>query len=715
MAANTVTTTRQDIGKLPASVEHRLSGLAARLRRLVLIEGVAWLVGFVLVALAVQFLLDYSTNGLRKSIRLALMMVVVMGTGWVTWRRVVSLVRLRAGTIEAAHLVERHFPQLGSALVSAVRFAHGEVGPTAANSPALVQAVIDDAALRLQPLQFEQVLNAQRAKRASLALVGMLAACAVVPLASPELLSIWFARNILLHDVRWPQRTSLALKNADKGIFYAARGDDVVIEAYAQGVQPRQVDMLYETESGVVGSETMVTVGSVGEYTYRYTIRHAQENMSFHLRGGDDQTDEFQLVLTERPHVVSSSATLIPPAYAKLATITLGENERAARILPGTDITISVRINKPVRLATLMAGTDVVTQATVHQEDPLQYSAQTVALESQTYHFALTDEVGFTNTRPVRFSMRIAKDEAPSVRLRIVGVSEMITPQAILPIEVEYSDTYGLASAELMYEVDGGTDKEALIPMEAFKAQAKSISTSLAWPVVMATVEPGDQLILRARASDYNNITGPNIGEAPAVSMRVVTRDELLAELSRREQEHRLDFERLVNRQERLRSDLLTVLGKLKRGDKATDIVGSLTQLERRQRTVASATNVVRQQFEQILAELVVNQLDTRDVHERLGAGIVEPLTKLTQRNLPAAADAIRVWARALDPEAASNVDPKQAVILAHMQEILEKMIQWEGYHEVVSMLRDILRLQEELRTETKQALESQADDIFDK
>jgi hypothetical protein len=48
------------------------------------------------------------------------------------------------------------------------------------------------------------------------------------------------------------------------------------------------------------------------------------------------------------------------------------------------------------------------------------------------------------------------------------------------------------------------------------------------------------------------------------------------------------------------------------------------------------------------------------------------------------------------------------------MRAILANMIQWEGYQEAVGMLRDILRLQNELRTETQQAVEKQGGDVFD-
>jgi len=78
------------------------------------------------------------------------------------------------------------------------------------------------------------------------------------------------------------------------------------------------------------------------------------------------------------------------------------------------------------------------------------------------------------------------------------------------------------------------------------------------------------------------------------------------------------------------------------------------------------------------------------------------------------AADMLRRWAREGAPEEASLVDPQQAALLYEMRLVLDRMLQWEGYHEVVNMLRDILRLQRELNAETKDAVLRDTGDLFD-
>ena len=64
-------------------------------------------------------------------------------------------------------------------------------------------------------------------------------------------------------------------------------------------------------------------------------------------------------------------------------------------------------------------------------------------------------------------------------------------------------------------------------------------------------------------------------------------------------------------------------------------------------------------------------------------------------------------------PELASRIDPQQVELLATMQAALANMLKWEGFQETVTMLREILRLQEEINKETAEEIDRQAADVF--
>ena len=698
---------QHNVAALDRGLTERLRSLAGRVRGYVLLEGVAWVVWFVILAVSAQSLIDYGTRGLRWSIRAAMLAIVLGGTVAMLWRRVAGPLRLRVAIGDAASLVERRFPELASTLVSAVRFSTGSVRSVAANSPALMASVVRSAAHRVGSLDFGLVLDAQRARRSAAALVGAVVLSTLLILVAPEALRVALARNVLLEEVPWPRKTRLVV-DLPLGELVGARGDDLIIQAQAEGVQPREVEVFFTTASGEDGRETLSTVGSEGAYRYRYAFKAAQEDFVFHLEGGDAVTDEFRARLLDRPRVEESQVAILPPAYAGIAPSTLGNSERSAQVLPGSEVRFSIRTNKAIAKADLMAGTKVLAASTI---DGDRVTAVITPLESQTVHFALVDQFSLEDRQPARFALRVIKDEAPRVRLKLPGVGEMITPEAVLPIELEFADTYGLATAKLEFQVTRDDTRDGSIVVEGFTPGATSFATTLTWAASGESLTPGDRLILKAGAADFDDVSGPNAAQSPEVSMRVVTREELMADLARREQEFRMDFERLIDAQEQLRRRLLTLIGLS--GESTAELSGDATNLERRQRSISGSVNVVRQQVEQVLTEMRINQLATQAAEERLGLGVAEPLGRLVKRDFPSAADGIRQWS--VDPVGESaQVDPPQVALLAQMRAILANMLQWEGYQEAVTMLRDILRLQQELRTETKDAAGKQGTGVFD-
>lgn len=722
---------------LDAVVRSRLHTLGFRLRALLVLEGVTVTAGVLVGSAVVQFCLDYGTRGLRWSMRASLLALVAACAAWIVWRRILSPLRIAIGPSEVAHLVERRHPQLSSMLISAVRFSTGEVGAAETNSPALMASTIERAGRVFPMMASVPVLNAARGRAFLLTLLGVFIACVGVAWAAPEMTSLWFERNVLLRDVEWPRQTTLVLDARD-GEIIGARGDDLVIEAHAEGVQPREVEFHFETAGGATGREMMATIGSLGSYRYRYTFKNAQEDFDFYLEGGDDRTRAFRARLLDRPRVERMESRIVPPAYARLPTSVLSDDDRSASLLPGSSVTIHVWTNKPVRRATLMAGAESVKEAlpvprsaaVAGSADPREngggegtaapatageLAVTFVPRETQTYSFALVDEVGLESRLPARFTLRLLKDEPPRVRVRLEGVGTIVTPEAVLPIETEYADTYGLATVELLYQTSRDGAPSGAIEVPGFSPYSTTFTTSLNWAVAQAGVSPGDRLALLGRALDFDNVSGPNSAQSAEIAVRVVSREELLAELARREQEARGDLERLIDVQEQIRGKLLSELGALRTGQDDTELASRVTAHERRQRTVAGSVNVLRQQFEQILAELRVNQLSTNAAEQRIGGAIIEPLGRLAKRDLVSAADEIRHWGREPTTEFGHRLDTRQAALIADMREILSNMLQWEGYQEAVNMLRDILRIQAELEAETRRTLEQQGSDIFDK
>ncbi|MFQ5489763.1 MAG: hypothetical protein ACE5GE_03480 [Phycisphaerae bacterium] len=680
---------------------------ARRLRAYLLAEGLALLAVLGAGAATVQLLLDWLWH-LPVDMRAALLALALVILGVAFWRRIVRPLTLTLDPPVMARLIEHRFPQLNSVLISAVRFQRGDLGPAEANSPRLAQAVIHQAGQHLPAVNLTAMFNRARVRRSGGIILAVLAAFALAFLAAPQTMGLWFDRSVLLGDTPWPKKTRIVVDLPD-GVLRGARGDDLEVRAHVpEGYQaPRLMDVVYTLASGNPAREQLTRVG---DRAYRFTFANVQEEFEFYLQGGDDRTAVFAVKLTERPSVLDAELHVTPPAYTRRNPYRLGAGRRSVELLPGSRLDITISTNKPVTRADLLSGKETIAQATSVNG---RWSVSLEPQHSQTFHFQLTDADEFTNKQPARFAVRMLKDHPPRVRMKVAGAGDSVTPEAVLPVELDLADDFGLALGELVYQVKREGEVDHVLNLKNFSPGSTQFQDRMDLPISSLPVIVGDSITLFARATDFDDVSGPNQANSTAVSLRIVTREELLNELARREQEYRRNFERAVDAQEDLRRTLLSAVDRLSHRPDDQNALERLASAERRQRLIAGQVNGIRQQFEQVLAQLRLNRLADPATERRIDEGIIGPLTQMAKRDLVSAADAIRRLSRDPDAERASALDPQQARILTQMRNALNNMLKWEGFQETVTMLREILRLQKELNAETAKALETQGAEIF--
>ena len=690
-------------------VMQRLTRLARRLRTDRALVGAGVVATVVLAVLVMQFALDYTLR-LRLDMRCALLFVVLGLIGWMTWRKLIQPQRLKYDERDIARVIEKRFPQLDSLLISAVEFDSGRVGPASSNSPQLAESVVQQAVEATSGLAFEDVIEPRLARRGTMKIIAVMVVCVASFALAPQTMGIWLDRNILLRNVNWPKRTIIEVDAPDDRIIKGAIGDDLEIRASipSGAVVPRHVEIVFETKSGKSGREPMT---GVGQREFRYTFARAKEEVSFYLTGGDDTTDWFETQLSQRPTIDEATLSIEPPAYTGIAPYVLPSGQRACEIYPGSAVSIRAIASKPLLSARLMNGSEVL--------DELQPLDQTITAsvtptESQTLHIEMTDLDGLANVRPMRFSIRLLKDNPPQVKLLFAHVGNMVTPAANIPVEIDMSDDLGLGTADMLFRIDNPDASQQSVTLPDFKPQSKQYAAQFGWPVKSTGAAVGEQVAVFAKAQDLNTVSGPGVGESTTITFRVVTAEEFLAEINRREQEFRRQFERAVDNQDRLRRRLLTVLSHIDGQTTREALELELAPLERRQRQVLAQVNVIRQQFAQVLSELEINALDEPEVRERLEQGIITPLTNLCARELSQAADLLRQLSREPNMGMSRQVDPQQQQILNEMQDVLDHMLKWEGFQQTVTLLREIMQLQKELNVETKAELEARTDDVFD-
>ncbi|HUU98199.1 MAG TPA: hypothetical protein VM487_20905, partial [Phycisphaerae bacterium] len=457
----------------------------------------------------------------------------------------------------------------------------------------------------------------------------------------------------------------------------------------------------------------------VGGKQLRASLGVLSEDVRFRIVGGDERTREYVVEAVERPAVVRTVARITPPAYTDLEPVAV-EQETVLEVLSGSTLELEAWLNKPVARAEFVGSEGPVATSELVSADHVRVRwAEPI---SGSYHFALADADGWENRRPVRYTLKVVADQPPVVRLELADAGRFITPQAALPIELQFKDAYGLGSVSLC--VQRADDPPHTLALEGFQPR-REFRTVVTYAVESIGVTAGDRLRLWAEARDRDP-RGPNVGRAEPLTLHVVSHEAFLTEMARREIELRREFEHLISAQRGLKDALERILPRLPaevpprqspRGVRASRPPPALAQqiagLSRRQEAHAARCRLLSQGFGQLLAEMWTSRAARPGEQRRIGDRIVAPLETLGATTLPAACAAIAELRQAAPTTQCEAVRVTQEEILRRMQTILANMLKREGYREAVALLQEVIEEQGEVRSATLELLRRQLETIL--
>lgn len=718
-----------------------LERLGSRMKTHVLIEGLCLCAGVLVFAGLLQFALDWLL-ALGVGPRAALLIAIVSLVGYQLYRRVVRPLRVRIDAGDVAAVLERKRPEYHDRLVTAVAFATGNALNPLRDSPALVRAILDDSIQRFSNIPTAGVLNQrryiQRLVVGGAAMLVVLGAAA----AAPGMFRVYLQRNWQMKDTAWPVSSEIIADGFESGRLRWPVGDDLRILARAVKGAPSGLAAEFEFASGETVVRDMDRLGE-SQFVLDYGPLVQTMRMRFVIAriGVDERTDWYDIDAVSRPAVRAVRIEIAPPGYARQSAYELPSGSATADVLRRSRVAIEADMSKPVKKATLRYRADDREEASVEIRQGMNLLTSFEPARSGAYYFDVEDHDGLDDRSPVTYTFNLLTDPPPRVRLTMPGVGEMVVPNAQLPLTIECDDNLGIESIELRHEVKrqsptstdtGGIVSDSLPGFVLYQQRFTSVHL---FPLLPLSVKPGDQLVLQVRAKDGQPVDtvapdsheatenaaasglspapAVNVGESAAYTLRIVTPEELQAELGRRENEWRREFEQIIKAQEQLNRRVLDL--------RSADPVESLSaeqsarygQEARAQRQQISRLKTVLRQFEQIYAEIKVNQLATSQVRRRLEGGVISPMRGLSVDELPRAAESLESLRTTFTTSNAEAVEELQVRIVRAMYAILADMMKWEGYNEAVALLRDIVRLQSDVNQDTQARLDRELERLF--
>jgi hypothetical protein len=510
-------------------IEKKLAQLRGHIRLMFLSWGLAvlliWAAGLTLWLYYTDRILELP-GGLRVGALVLAVLILVL----VAVRKLVYPLSRTLSDEDLALLVEREYPLLNDRLITSLQLLKSQERYKDAASADMMRAVVSESFDIAGKLQFNEAVRSRKLLRVvGISVLAMLVVFGHAWFDRDDL-SIW-VRRALGSGPEWPTRTQLEVQILARdqmaqypsteelsvnftfdpearipelgvhGVYEVAAGSDLRIIARPSGRIPDRAEVRITTWQQDAGTGRWSQVGSridrpmqrgalAGDqhvfFSYnKFAMIQPLEQIT--IRAGDAVAGPFTLRVIPAPELTTSvELSYTYPEYLVIPGMTT--SDRAIEAVAGTQLDFTFGVSKPLQLDG-PDGSHLIVDYTVgsSQRFPLdtdhaagenRYKVRIPALQlgMDRWRLRLVDRQGIENTQRIGDRVTVNEDAPPVVRMLFSGeplVSNQFvfaTSDAVIPLEFEMTDDYGVGSARMFWRFSIDNEYTEFAPFaEAFR------------------------------------------------------------------------------------------------------------------------------------------------------------------------------------------------------------------------------------------------------
>ncbi|MBN8601730.1 MAG: hypothetical protein J0M26_11925 [Planctomycetes bacterium] len=785
--------------QIPANIVKRLDEVRRGIRTYIAWETAFWITIWLLSLFWLVTAADYlpiraGSTEMPQPIRAIALSIIAIGILILLYRVGLSRYFVKVSDSSAANLLERQFPQLSGKVTTAIELANKPPPPE--TNPelyhALVTKVTDEADSLITPLKIQEVFDWK-----PLILKGLLTSFLVIGTAATAVQNTsWFVlavkRLFALSSETWPRQSRLYADGIQLVIpgfsgetttrrqplvftdstVAVPRGSSGVLRIVADTTAPVVPDLctlLYRMPDGQRGQAALKGVNGGPENGQLFILdgppfESMVDSMTLDVYGGDFRLREQQIIVVDPAVITSMQVECIYPAYLyEKETGRWGieklDYRYGMQVPEGTHCVLIGKSESELSYVeyTIRTSADVTnTTPTILKlpcsgkefQLPLQPWKGNAVVECLAF-----DKAGLPSAQVQRYQLSSVPDALPSVNTRLAGIGTEITTKAYLPLKGKITDDHQVASSQLEFgAAETGTVKVP-VPIAADGSVDFVLDLQQLTDDGKLTLPLNSTVGLSVTATDLYDLDGaPHIGLGEAIQLTVVTPEQLILSLEKRELALRGRLEQILFEL----TEMQALLGKIEKSpwnsDKLVDAEGLDTEEEetsaadsasnspdeqakklaaaRRRQTlfVQQASVQTDKSFDevngilasvlQIRDELIHNRVDSTDRRERLEIRIAAPLKTNLDGNFAKLQQTMkglnRLPANAAEgPAQTSETIQLNNLVINDLNAILENMLDIESYNEIVDMVRNMLEQQEKILERTKSEQKRKVKDLF--
>jgi hypothetical protein len=402
---------------------------------------------------------------------------------------------------EVAVHIERKYPELDNQVINALQLGTDRK----VLSPAMVDALVAEAAENVQRLQTRQAVSTRRMR--------WMAAAAF---AATVALGLWAALSFgrfsnALQRVMFPSRDIAALglvKIAElkPGDTRINSGSDLEVTVRTQGGPSGEIDAVlrYRYEDAEEGLEKPMSPVSSDVFVAR--IEEVKTPLSYFVNIGGTESKTYHVAVVERPLIVQRGIQYDYPSYATAHTDWEDhfdpDTNGNIRAPGGTVVTLKFTTNKTLTRAQVRRSNGDELEAKIRGGGKQMEATFSIA-EDGTYTVHMVDEDDLSNLDPREHKIVALPDRAPLIEFSAPGKDIEVGLDESVKLALRTSDDYGVDQVSL-FARRGKEGAQRAIKTWTELATPRRMALPFAWDLSSseAGYQVGDEVFYYAVARD---------------------------------------------------------------------------------------------------------------------------------------------------------------------------------------------------------------------
>ena len=554
-----------DLPGMQQKLRGRLMRLGKRLRARIVLDSAVRALAVLLGLLALSLVLDFWLE-LSRPMRVFYWLITLAAAAHFVYHYGIKPLRNRLSPVELAEAVDIAQDHKGgeqlAPRVATVLQLPGMLGDDGALSGTMIQDAVGRSYQSLESTDFNAALSS---KHTSQCLGIVLAAVVffggtggIMSAVGEDVLGTWAQRWLMFSDEGYPRNTTIEVAGlSEDGVLVIPAGENATLFTTITTKDGKPTEDARIKLSPSSGQDWPKGLDQFDEQDFRLELMPMTEPAEATISAGD-QSLRFRIEPAARPRLTGLKLTHTHPADPENPkTIDFAGAEGEVSLLDLNEVELVLTANVPI--AEIRDVQEVEEggseRPAIERVSENVFKIQWKHMERQRFRIELVSEGAGLVSQPIPISIGLKTDRKPSVRLRYSGVSQRITPNALIPLTIEARDDYGLVNAKVdVIRIRTGDDsgEETFDPIALYNAdppELREFRDKHEMEVDQFNVRPTDVIRLTGVATDdrYSATdAGGQRGESTKVDFRIVTHKELFREIIARQQQARSSFRQSI-------------------------------------------------------------------------------------------------------------------------------------------------------------------------